>query len=961
MVGRYLLLRSLGRGGGGEVLSAFDPVLDRKVAIKFLHGTDRGTDRSREALVTEGRLLAKVVHPAVVQIYEVGFHDDRAFMAMELVEGDFEAFAQDRRATGEFGPLLAALRTVAEGIIAAHAAGVIHGDIKPSNVLGGSPTQLKVSDFGIARLLANESRDAEHPAGTPAFMAPEQLASGHTDERSDQYSYCLMAWTVLCGANPFDLPTNPNARTSNSGDTATGKVLRESPPVWPKPRGVPGYVANALRRGLDLDPERRWPSMAALLVALRPNLARQRLRNAALLGAALAAGWGGLQAYRSYALSQDIAHCEATGNTISASWNESVATAMHQAMRRTGATYAQTTAEKVAARLDDWSARWQADRTEVCTKATISGEWSASTHARAQWCLTRRRLKFDAAVIELQRSDPATLPKAIALASSLPRTTQCTDLGALLGRPTPPSGQAQAQFSALLAEISRASALEQIGRYDEGLAASRSASELASAMDDPQATALTQILEGMLLAETGAYSEAESKLVAGYLGAASERDWIAATRAAERLILVVGLRLDRMSEGAQWHEHALLTSRLAGDPAGVHAVSRAANLAVVKRRSGEYDEALALHEIADELADDALGAAHPSTSTRLNSLASLHLTMGKTDEAIALFERVLAMRRESLGPEHPDTVSALGNLAAAWSEIGKLAKARQTFESVLLLQQQMLGPEHPSVANTLGNLAAVLTRQGEFEEAQRRLDDVLAIALKHGPETHNVAFTLVRLAAVYSARGETARSIETQQRALAIYKKVYGPTHKLVGSVLINLGGEHFIADDLDAAEANYTEALRIFEETLGLQHANTGAALNNLADVAATRGDYKKAIPLYEHAYEVWGKALGPNHPSVATVMGHLGVARIEVGQRVEGIELLQGAITAWDAAEGVTENDALARMSLAEALVATPDGYAQAMALAGRAREIVVKLGGAHTISVAEIDAWLAEHTAD
>lgn len=959
IVGRYLLLRSLGRGGGGEVFSAFDPVLDRKVAIKFLHGSDH----AREALINEGRMLAKVVHPAVVEIYEVGFHDEQAFMAMELVDGDFESFAEERRTTGDLAALLDGLRSIAAGIIAAHEAGVIHGDIKPSNVLGAAPTQLKVSDFGIARVLANEAPDDDGAAGTPAYMAPEQLASGHTDERSDQYSYCLMAWTVLAGTHPFDRLTHASARTSDSAVTAGNmppQLSRESAPVWPKTRGVPRHVADALQRGLASDPDQRWPSMAALLASLSPNPARRRIRNVAIAAIALTAGAGGIKAYENYTLRQRVAHCDAAGDEIDGSWNEASASNVRDALVLTGASYAETTADKVIARLDTWSADWRSHRTEVCANTLVTSQWSEATHSRAQWCLVRRKLKFDAAVAELQRSDESTLPKAIALASSLPRTHTCTDLGALMNRPRPPSGEAQERFATFLAELSRASALQRTGRYEEGLAAARKASETAAEMDDPQAIALADISEGRLLTDSGAYADAEAKLLKGYLGAASERDWVAATHSAEALILLVGLRLDRMNEGAQWAQHAEMTSRLAGDPTGLHAVSRAANLAVVKRRAGDYAESLALHQRANELATEVMGAAHPSTTIRLNNLASLHFTMGKTEEAIALFERVFELRTEWLGATHPDTISALGNVAAARSEMGHYAEARETLEHVLEMRVQVLGPSHPDTAQTLSNLGSVAKLLGDLKVGEDYLDRALAIELTHGTETHNVALTLVHLASVYSARGDQARSIATQQRALAVFKKVYGPNHKEVAGVLLNLGTDHFITEDLDAAEAAYAEALKIFEETLGPDHASVGAALNNLADVAATRGDYDKAIPLYDRAYAVWSKALGPTHQHVATVLGHLGVARIAVGQRAEGIELLQRAIKAWDAAEGVEENEALARMSLADALATDPEQHTQAVALAKRAREIVVKLGVGHTVSVAEIDTWLAEHGA-
>ncbi len=121
LIGRYLSLDTLGRGGGGEVFAAFDPVLDRKVAIKLLHGTEE----AKPALIREGRMLAKVAHPAVVEVYEVGFHEGQAFMAMELVGGgDLQQFASEQRQQGNTQAIIDALLQIADGIAAAHAAGV---------------------------------------------------------------------------------------------------------------------------------------------------------------------------------------------------------------------------------------------------------------------------------------------------------------------------------------------------------------------------------------------------------------------------------------------------------------------------------------------------------------------------------------------------------------------------------------------------------------------------------------------------------------------------------------------------------------------------------------------------------------------------------------------------------------------------------------------------------------------
>jgi tetratricopeptide (TPR) repeat protein len=951
MVGRYLLLQRLGGGGGGEVYSAFDPVLDRKVALKFLHHTDQS------ALIREGRMLARVVHRAVVEVHEVAFHDGRAFMAMELVDGgDLEAFAAEARASSNVAAIVSALCSIAEGIIAAHAAGVVHGDIKPSNVLRGASGQFKVSDFGIARLQQSEhDKNASHPIGTPAFMAPEQHTGAQPDERSDQYSFCVTAWLALCGALPFR-PGQTARSTTDDGGEATGpadleSVKAEGPPAWPRARGVPSWVGDALSRGLRPDPAERWPSMQQLLDALRPDPARARARRLAaiVVGAGVIAA--GVFGYRAYDHAQRVESCEQSGAEIDAVWNEAASANVRDALLATQLGYAAATADKVLPWLDHAAQQWHEQRVAACTLAHVERTWDANELARAQWCLDERRLELEAVVRQLEHADVGTLERAVAMASSVHADTGCIDEAALAQMLDPPAESMRATATQAQAELARARALDTVGKYDEAIAAVREARRILADHPASPLHAALVVAEGKAVSHAGQHAEAERLLVEGYVTAASSRNWNVAATAAETLLFVVGREQHRPAEGAAWATHAQVAANLAGDPSGLRAAGRAANLAVVKRAAGEYEDAIALHEQAIELTAASLGEDHPTMATTLGNLAAVYIDMGKPLEARALFERVLALREATLGADNPSTISTINNIAVTYGSAGDYTKAKQLLADALVRRERALGKNHPLVAEALGNLGAMHTNLGEYDEARKVLERAMSLQ----SEGLELANTLAHLAAVESATHHGEKAIELLERALAIRERVAGPEHKIVAETLVNLGTEHFILGDLARAEPMFQRAKEIFEAAFGDAHPGVAAALNNLGDVALESGRYDDAAPLYERANAIWSASYGPNHPHTATALAHWGTARLRQGRPADARPLLERAVEAFAALDGEDEQEASARFDLAKALVATAGDRDRALALAEHARATIERLGGGQMLHVDEIDAWI------
>jgi serine/threonine protein kinase len=327
-IGRYIVLECLGVGGMGVIYSAWDPKLDRKLAIKIVrdrHGK-LGSTRGRARLLREGQALARLRHPNVISVHDVGTHEGRVFVAMEFVEGETLQCWLLRSPRPAVAQLIDVYLQVGRGLAAAHRAGLVHRDVKPENMMLGDDGRVLVLDFGIARegLLGDE--DADEPGeptedevdpddeptieagpgveaclpieinedhaplaqltragavvGTPAYMSPEQHRGLPLDARSDQFAFCVAMWEALNGDKPY-------------GEGGREKLLARMRTGQLRPfrnREVPRRIAKALRRGLAWSPRDRFESMEALLEALNPRTYALERRVWASLGIGTAAG-----------------------------------------------------------------------------------------------------------------------------------------------------------------------------------------------------------------------------------------------------------------------------------------------------------------------------------------------------------------------------------------------------------------------------------------------------------------------------------------------------------------------------------------------------------------------------------------------------------------------------------------------------------------------------------------------
>jgi eukaryotic-like serine/threonine-protein kinase len=275
-IGHFVIRKRLGEGGMGVVLACHDADLGRPAAIKLLKA-EVDLPQYRARLLREAQAMARLEHPNVVRVYEVGSERGRLFVAMELVDGVTltEWLAGGRRPWRE---VLGVFTQVGDGLAAAHRAGLIHRDFKPDNVLVDRGGCARVADFGLARIVPDvAARGTAAPAlgvsltrsgvmmGTPGYMAPEQQAGSKVDARADQYSYCIALREALLG----------------------GRIVRLDAATW---RHVPGALRAIVERGLSLEPEERFASMDELLAALRRVERRRRAAVSVAIAALAIAG-----------------------------------------------------------------------------------------------------------------------------------------------------------------------------------------------------------------------------------------------------------------------------------------------------------------------------------------------------------------------------------------------------------------------------------------------------------------------------------------------------------------------------------------------------------------------------------------------------------------------------------------------------------------------------------------------
>lgn len=479
-IGEYELKDVIGHGGMGKVYRAYSPKLQRDYAIKliFVAGDDEvARDRARDRLFNEARTMAKATHANVVTVIDVGIVDEQMYLVMELVDG-VNLRRWQRQYADDWRAIVARYVEAGRGLHVVHRCGLIHGDVKPDNILvqtKGGATLAKIADFGLARNLHGEPAlpDGKYVSygGTPEYASPEQILDGRCDARSDQYSFCVALFESLNGAHPYARGYDELRSTLDADSEETARLrhlieLQEGARAggvrWsPRGRKLPAWLRRALERGLSRDPLSRFPDMAALVDAI--DLSKRRASRI-LIGAVAAAGIAATAVGASWVTHERaLAPCRLGDDLVGAIWSAERRAAL--AVRSPAA----------AAWLDRYSGQWAETYHDICVQTNIDRTLTPPVMQIRRACLDARRDEL-AAAIDLLGAPEQLAVSALEVVQGIRPVEIC---GAQLDAVEPPPSDREAEVASIRTELARAYIREVAQDFDTAATISEHALERA--------------------------------------------------------------------------------------------------------------------------------------------------------------------------------------------------------------------------------------------------------------------------------------------------------------------------------------------------------------------------------------------------------------------------------------------------------------------------------------------------
>ncbi|WP_366934456.1 tetratricopeptide repeat protein [Corallococcus exiguus] len=888
---RYVVLERLGAGAMGVVYAAYDPELDRQVALKVVRPEGRHVEELQRRLLLEAQALARLSHPHVVTLYDVGTYGDCVFLAMELVDGTtLQGWHQTPHAWAD---VLRVFQDAGRGLAAAHAAGLVHRDFKPANVLVGKNGGVWVTDFGMARPLNREEGLAARVEpkaatstlspltrtgvllGTPAYMAPELVRGQRADALSDQFSFCVALYEALFGVRPFDGDALEDmARAAEEG--------RVRPPL--RDVKVPARVRRAVLRGLRARPEERFASMEALLTALTPPSRRERVWVATAVLASLLVG------ALVYGLApRHATRCEQEVAKLAGAWGPARRERIHAAFLATGVPYAAKAWDTMSATLDAHAAQWRTLRTEACRSATVD---DMSMAWRTETCLDARLWQFAAVAEVLEKADARTVQNAQQLAASLEGLTGCKDTSALSSRPQPPDALA-ARVDTARRKLTQAQASLEAGRYPEGLALTTALLEEVKGLAFRPLEAEVLLAHGTLLAQDGKLKDAEDHLYKAVFAAEAGHDDETAARAWSHLVWVVGDLQARAADVERIIQHAQAAVTRLG-PERFPSVSMDLHLwlGTALIQQGKLDRAEAEISQGLELARKTYGEDHLRTAHFLHNLGRIYSRQNKYDDALALHRQVLMLRERQLGPAHPQLTTTLNSLAGAYMGLGQLDEAIALWRRIIEITDAAHLPEHVGIAGSLVNLGTALRGKGELDEAWRSLERGRAILERtHGPDHPHVAVTLEELALVAHDAGRFDEALRLATEGLERIRRSQGPQTPRAQSILRSRGRILLKLGRTAEARKDLLESLTLLEKEEGPDGPGATFVHHYLADVAMAEGNAREALGHCRHALMLDERRLSPQSLMIAADCSCIGEALLAQKAPEEAEPLLERA----------------------------------------------------------------------
>jgi serine/threonine protein kinase/tetratricopeptide (TPR) repeat protein len=818
--GRYVILRELGAGGMSVVYAAYDPELDRQVALKLMRPVADSKTQTAERLLREAQALARLAHPHVVHVYDVGIVEGEVYVAMEFIDGVTlaEWIKSEKR---PWRRILEVLDRAGQGLAAAHAAGLVHLDFKPGNVLIGNDGRVRVVDFGLARrprssgsiggpedsIVSSDDTSREDSQrrshldvqltevgvviGTPGYMAPEQLRAEVVDDRADQFAFCVTAYKCFFGKLPFPRRGDQLIRRIRNAEVEVGRQ-----------RGVPGYIRRALMRGLRFEASERYGSMTDLLTALSPRR-HDRGRAVAAVGVLTGAAAIGVS------LSDRGVDCDRGSEDIAVSWAPEKRAAIASSFAASELPHATSLWEKVESDLEAWSQRWAEQYRDACEATHVRKEQTPELLGQRMLCLRRHRNRFDALLTVLEEADQQTIGRVDNMLETLPSPASCAqsselDLMADLDEET------KAKVLEVDALVAKGIMQQASGRFQPGLELVRQANAMAEEAGHRPTEVWAKATLGQALEASGKYEEG--------LATMNQAVWEAEELGLDdirldmygRLAFLLGYQLARFDE-AEWFAAAATHLSLRLDAPPSDRARLLLNQAAVADRTGDYNKELKLAQEA------------------------------------------LSMREQAGLPEDSQQAMALSYLGNSLYNLGRYAEALQQYRKAKRITQGRMGRLDPSTAGIWENIGNSLRGMGDLQGALEAQQEATEIWEQLGESAeHHLGPALNNLGTVYSDLEQYDEAVEVFEQSASVMRTSGEGGTPTLGIVLINASEAHLKSGDLDRALERCRQARQILEDTLHPEHLFVGAALAICGHVFVALGDDDEALQHLTRARQI-------------------------------------------------------------------------------------------------------------
>lgn len=833
-IGKFKVLGKLGEGGMGVVYVAYDGELDRRVAVKLLRPELSVRPRVREQLLNEAQMLAKMSHPNVLQVYDVGIHRQQIYLALEYIEGE-SLRAWQERCMGDWHAVVALYRACGEGLVAAHANGLVHRDFKPENVLVGLDGRPRVLDFGLATFssapanlrsgeLVTSSQERGRRVGTPAYMSPEQHAGMETDARSDQFNYCASLYEALYGARPF----------RGGSLQEIGQNLLHGAPV-PARGSSPVWLRRLVLRGLALDPAARWPSMQALLDEIDRRM-HKTTGLWTLYMSLMALFAGALIAFRS-----GEEACTSGTRQVMNLWSIERLQRIEEAFTASGVDDVDEIWRSVRADVEGQMVEWHGVYNAACL-AHVRSEVSDAVFYAQVACLDQRMLALETVLSTLEKAGPDLVRRARRGLGELQPVAPCGRRDQLrMVAPLPSNPSVASEVATLQGLLTRDEALRSM---EVKPARPR---DFPRILERAQATGHTplvaQVLSSLALEATPNALESERLLLRAVFLAEAAGDDILVAQIGIFLVHVMGNRNLRFEEAGRWAD--LVQSKLERTRTVGHwRAELEHNRGTIARRRGDEEGAREHFKAALHLSENEAPRDIYRMGVNLRYLAAIDVNLGNLDRAESTLAGAAAMMRASVGQEHRRY--GLIRLTQGHIQIGRsqYGAAKRSFSRLVDFWAATAGPSSSEVALALQNLAEACIFLGEHGEALGHLDRGETILRDSKGDASPAKAGMLMLRGAIERDREAPETAEILvKQALQIYTARYQSDHPDLVRALLLLGEISLARGDLEAAERYRERAESSIVKLPGAQRPLQADLALLSAELAICGDDQKDAL----------------------------------------------------------------------------------------------------------------------